>query len=232
MFRKLMIIAALFAVLPCYGQESEYDADGYRVLKNETKASSVFLEGSVSKHRQLEEAELKAETPKLDTNNIDTSPDFPGLNGKAVDNVLADEDRDLLIEWDKWRNKFSKKVWIKMNEKLVGGLFIPIGSFGIAMGEGGGYNFKRGTQATFACDILNDRTIANVKITAPSGDSRFDRLVIQCVYALDGKDMLKFPKGSKRERVRMSDTFAIGLPVFHETKYDDRELVKVSDRNN
>jgi hypothetical protein len=220
MFRPLVIIFTLMLLMmaPGFAQEAEYDADGYRINKSENPASPVFLEGKVSKQHKLNDRELKAD-----------NSDLPGLGGKAVENALADEDRDLLIEWDKWRNKFSKKIWIKLNEKLVGGLFIPLGSFGIAMGEGGGYNFKHGTQATFVCDILNDQTIANVRITAPSGDAVFDRLVIKCVYALDGKDMLKFPKGSKRERVRMSNTFAIGLPVFHETKYGDREFVKVSD---
>ncbi|MBX9771286.1 MAG: hypothetical protein K2X29_07935 [Candidatus Obscuribacterales bacterium] len=217
MHKCLIFIAGLMIATPAFGQGLEFPT---------SPSSPIILQGKAEKkhHRRSSDEyfEGRRQEPQLDS---------PSLNkaATAATNALSAEDEQLLIEWDRWRNKFSKKVWLKLNEQLTGGFCINLGGILLTTGEGSPYHFRKGIQVTYICEVTNDRRITNLRVTSPSGDPTYDHLVLACVQSLNGKSSLKFPEGSKRTRVRTAATLKIGKAAFHETKYNDQEFVRLSD---
>ncbi len=177
-----------------------------------------MLQGKAEKKHHAKHYD--ADEPSLDSYSLKKQ-------SNAATNSIGVEDQAMMIEWDKWRNRFSRKVWLKLNEKLTGGICINLGGILLTTGEGSGYHFRKGIEVTFMCDVTNDRRIRNLRVTAPSGDPTYDNLVLACVQSLDGKHSLKFPEGSKRTQVKTAATLRIGKAYFHETKYNDNEFVKL-----
>ncbi len=187
--------------------------------------SPMLLQGKAEKKHRL-----KAEDSYYEGQRREPQVDTPSFNkGGAATNAIGVEDEQLLIEWDRWRNKFSKKVWLKLNEQLTGGFCFNLGGILLTTGEGSGYHFRKGIEVSYICEVTNDRRITNLHVTSPSGDPTYDHLVLACVQSLNGKSSLKFPEGSKRTRVKTAATLRIGKAAFHETKYNDREFVRLSD---
>lgn len=201
----IFIASSMLTAAPTFGQESP-----------------ILLQGKAEKthHASFQQQFLRDEP------TLDTLP-FKGSSSAAT-HALSAEDQALLIEWDKWRNRLSRKVWLKLNEQLTGGLCFNIGGLLLSTGEGSGYHFRKGIEVTYICDVTSDRRIVNLHVTSPSGDPTYDNLVLACVQSLDGKHSLKFPEGSKRTRVRTAATLKIGKAAFHETKYNDKEFVKLT----
>lgn len=211
--RQCLILIASLLFLPTPLSAQEY----YHL---DAPKSPVLLHGKAEKkHHAKSNNDFQREEPKSDNQIY--------KNANAAMNALEAEDQELLIEWDKWRNKISKKVWLKLNEHLTGGICFNLGGILLSTGEGSSYNFRKGIEVTYICDITKDRHIAHLQVTHPSGDPTYDNLVLACVRSLEGKKYLQFPEGSARTRVRTSATLKIGHALFRETKYNDREFVKV-----
>ncbi len=112
------------------------------------------------------------------------------------------EDRQLMIEWDRWRNRFLMAVQMQVQagvnhpdfEDDIRPRIDPRTGFILA-------RFPMGTETWFSCEISSDRRILNLEIIKPSGIAAYDRSVLEGVRALDGTSMLIYPRGSKRAKV-------------------------------
>lgn len=109
------------------------------------------------------------------------------------------EDRELMVEWDKWRNRLLRAVQLQVQAGVNNpdsdedarpridfrtGQVMP--------------RFPMGTEAWFYCEVTSDRRIKVLKITQSSGFSSYDRAIIEGVRALEGTSLLQFPRGSRR----------------------------------
>ncbi|MBX9694179.1 MAG: hypothetical protein K2Z81_17480 [Cyanobacteria bacterium] len=105
------------------------------------------------------------------------------------------------IAWDEWRNKVSKMFWRKLNERLAGGDAIMIGSKVIKLGNNPYIRFPIGTTLTYACEITRDHRIQNLRIESSSGNVQWNNMMLNAVWAFNGKKSLSFPSGSQRDTV-------------------------------
>lgn len=114
------------------------------------------------------------------------------------------EDNELMVEWDRWRNKFLRAVqlqvqvgvnhpddWEEDSRPRVG--IDPATGQPMVMPR-----FPMGTEAWFSCDVTSDRKIKNLQIVKPSGYPAYDKAVVEGVRALEGTSMLQYPNGSHR----------------------------------
>jgi len=151
-----------------------------------------------------------------------------GSAGQGINSPIQSGEQELSIEWDKWRNRFTRAVWYKANQKLAGGDVIFLGGLCLKFGDAPALNFEKGLSVTYSCDISSNRQISNIRVHSSSGNTAFDELIVGCVRAISGKRILQFPKGSQRQLVMESSTLTVGRREFHETKYDDIEKIRVS----
>lgn len=129
------------------------------------------------------------------------------LKARVQDNSLGASDPDtvdqeLMVQWDKWRNRFlwavqsgvqdilnnsddpndSNVHWDPRRQAIV-------------------RQFPLGTEAWFHCQIRSDRKIVNFKLLQSSGYPNYDKAVEEAVAALQDSAILRFPAKSRRERV-------------------------------
>lgn len=118
-----------------------------------------------------------------------------GLQGQDPDMA----DRELQVEWDKWRNRFLWSVQSGVQQTL-NSHEDPALRFDPQSGQ---YlmKFPMGTVAWFSCKVTKDRRIVDAKITKPSGFPGYDRAVLNAVLMLDQSTILKFPSRSQRQQV-------------------------------
>lgn len=155
----------------------------------------------------------------------------PELTGGAAGNRFglhanADpdaSDHELMVAWDKWRNKFAHTVWEHFCERLVGNDAVFLGPFEVKLGQAQGYHFPNGLFATYACVITSDRRITNLHIASSSGNPTLDGLILASVRDVDGKHSLIFPKGSRRQVVVEIESLGTGHGGFHGRSYGDVE---------
>jgi hypothetical protein len=148
----------------------------------------------------------------------------------AINKEGAEEEKDLKIAWDNWRNRFERAVHAKFSEQLAGGDAIYIAGITFKLGDAPVIRYAVGTKASFACEIFNDRQIRNLKITRSSGIQSFDNLILRSVQSLAGKSVLKFPKGSQRQKVAESlSLWRSRTNEFHKSEYNDIETVSHHD---
>jgi hypothetical protein len=132
-------------------------------------------------------------------------------------------DKDLMIAWDKWRNKFAHSVWEHFSERLAGNDAVFVAGVQVKLGSNPGYHFPDGLFATYTCVITDDRHIGNLRISSSSGNPTLDGLIMASVRDVDGKHMLTFPKGSKRQSVTETEALGIGKGGFRGKTYNDVE---------
>lgn len=121
------------------------------------------------------------------------------------------QDRELMVEWDRWRNKFLRAVQLQVQagvnqpdeweetpqrSRVV---YDPYSGRAIVQPR-----FPMGTEAWFSCEITADRRVKNLKIIRESGHSDYDKAILEGVRALEGTSMLQFPPASKRPIVTQS----------------------------
>jgi hypothetical protein len=152
---------------------------------------------------------------------------YKSLEGTlSNDGASEDEDKELSIEWDRWRNKFAKAIWKKTNQKLAGGDAWVFGKFYIKYGLNPIPHFDKGVRAEVSCDITSEGRVCNVNVVTSSGVEKFTQLVVDSFHDLSYKSFLDFPKGSQREKVSMTIEMKMGNGEFHEHKFDDVEKVR------
>ncbi len=106
------------------------------------------------------------------------------------------EDQQLMIEWDRWRNRLLRAV--------------QLGTIGILNShEEDTYRwdpqrrvmrskYPMGTEACFICQVTPGLKVQKLKILQSSGFPDFDNAVLQAVRDLEDTKILKFPERSKR----------------------------------
>jgi hypothetical protein len=143
--------------------------------------------------------------PKADTTILKGNASI--LDGKVAEDPDL-QDRELMVEWDRWRNKFLRAVQLQVQAgvnhpddweedarpKLV---IDPYTGQPVGVQP----RFPMGTEAWFTCQITADKRVKNLSIVKPSGYPAYDKAVLEGVRALEGTSMLIYPSGSKRQVV-------------------------------
>jgi hypothetical protein len=109
------------------------------------------------------------------------------------------DDKELMIAWDRWRNRFLQAVLASTSEMLNSdqGRSFQINPKTHVMEP----KYPIGTEAWFVCEVTRDRQIKRLRILTPSGFADYDQAVIEAVQALQGSSLLRFPTGSRRVAV-------------------------------
>lgn len=149
--------------------------------------------GSLNPKMAPAEKVLKGSATALDSGLADSDPDM--------------QDRELQVEWDRWRNRFLRAVQLSVQEKVNN----PDPEEGIEPHFNPYTNtlepaFPLGIGSTFSCRVLPDRSIVDFKILRSSGYPKYDRVVQQAVRELEGTSQLQYPANSKRKQVTQAAT--------------------------
>ncbi len=200
---------------PQENEESAAEPDG--------RVERLILRGNVEKQYSKKGGNYKKDKSKADSlKNGHTS-----LSGDIA--AESSEDENITINWHRWRNKVSKAVWAKFCVLLAGGDAMMMGNLLVKLGDAPAPHFPLGTRASYTCDIENNRQLKNIRITKSSGNNDFDELVRQSVASINGKQLLKFPKQSKRRVVSVScELFTTKNGRYSELPFTDLETYKVS----
>lgn len=188
------------------------------VLDGNTKSDQ--LKGTAEQN----DADLKGDQAKLDKRkpmqgnaNMDDDNALAGQNPKldkrkqplqgsaAIDDspfAAQDpdlDDQELMVEWDKWRNRLLWAVQSGVQEVLNNPdesmLRWDPNKNTVVM------RFPLGTVAWFSCQVTPDRRVVNLKIMHSSGFPNFDKAVMDSVKNLEGTSILRYPKRSRRKIV-------------------------------
>lgn len=122
------------------------------------------------------------------------------LNDKGLREMDPDaDDQELMVEWDRWRNRFLRAVQLGVQEMVnnpdpddyerprVDPMTGRITS-----------RYPLGTGCAFSCQITNDGQIKNLDILESSGFPKYDKAVWASIKQLEGTRILAFPKSSHR----------------------------------
>lgn len=160
-------------------------------------------------------------------------PEGTVLKGTATKGGLGsvdpdEEDQELMVEWDRWRNRFLRAVQLGVQEQVNNpdpedyqrprfdpqtGKLMP--------------RFPLGTGAAFDCQITSDGRILNLTIIEPSGFSAYDRAVIKSIRQLEGTRILRFPSASRRTTVTQAGRIKTATSSdFQYHHFGDVEKVK------
>lgn len=144
------------------------------------------------------------------------------LSGEDPDS----QDQELMVAWDRWRNRLLNSIQSNMQEELVNPddsqlRWDPETQTMMA-------KFPLGTSAWFKCQVSADRHITSYTLVRSSGFPNYDKAVARAVRALDGTAILKFPNRSRRSIV----TQIAGIKTSenserHEFKFGDVERYTV-----
>jgi hypothetical protein len=132
------------------------------------------------------------------------------------------DDQELLIAWDRWRNRFLRAVQLGMQETLNN------------LSEGNlrwdqrlqtmVSRYPMGTESWFYCQITPDLKIVHLKIIHSSGIRSYDQAVMSAVDALQGSSILRYPPRSKRQVVvQVAGIKTAETSEFHFFKFGDVE---------
>lgn len=111
-------------------------------------------------------------------------PPKPLFDGKPTRLTAGVEDKELLIEWDDWRNQFANAVERNIFHSPVEALIVPMG-----------------VTAYVACTVTSDGHIKEARIIKSSGLIFYDSAVHKAIESLDGSKVPPFPAGSQRTEV-------------------------------
>jgi hypothetical protein len=171
---------------------------------DQSKSSGNYIKGQI----QQENGEAGTESPLAGNEDPDAT------------------DKELMIEWDRWRNRFLQAV---------------LGGTTDALNNDQARNFQfnpqtnvveskypMGTNAWFSCKITKDGHIKEVLIEKSSGFSGYDDAVRESVQSLEGSAILKFPSRSRRISVLQAGgverTAQVNKQYFH---FGDTEHYRV-----
>lgn len=159
----------------------------------------------------MSELDVRADQPKMDsTSQFDKPILLQGsvekhdgeLRGAATEQSLDPDalSRELLIEWDQWRNKVARQVSQNLSKHMNGleGCEIDFATRRITS------KFPYGVHAGVDFVIDAEQKVLKAEIVSPSGYPEYDRLLVKSVVDL-GKGrqarLLRFPENSRRKSV-------------------------------
>jgi hypothetical protein len=199
--KKFAILCSVLFLSPPLALAQEKSAQEYSNVAEE-KASSeeapLVLEGAV---QRISRQSFKSKMKKLEAENENAAS--YQLNGN-IDSSAGKPAEEVSIDWDKWRNRVTRSIWAKFCELLNGGDAIMLGGTLIKLGNAPILRFPVGTSASYSFNVNNERQLSNVRITSSSGNKQFDEIIRRSVQSIDGKQLLRFPKGSRRILVSAS----------------------------
>jgi len=158
----------------------------------------ALLEGAA----QLDTSGVKPLGAKDAATVLQGSASLNGMGGANGDDPDQGNE-ELSIAWDKWRNRLLRfiqmQVQASVNSPASDDYIRPrFDRFtGMPLPK-----FPLGTEAWFDCEVTRDHRIVRCLITQSSGFPAYDHAVISGIRALDGSDILEFPRGSRRTSVR------------------------------
>ncbi len=163
------------------------------------------LQGNISKdtlNGDLDDADLQPGVGQMDGGApLKGSATSEGISGLKTQDPDMD-DQELMVEWDKWRNRFLWAVQSGVQECLNNPedamLKWDPQKQTIVM------KFPLGTTAWFTCKVTNQRRIESIKLLHSSGFPGYDDAVVNAVKMLEGTSILKFPGRSRRLTVRQT----------------------------
>lgn len=176
-------------------QRQEPTLDSSQQERLETKAIDDELRGSVS------DSALKNMNPSLDNSNpLAGRAALDGKPGRFAD--PDEDDAELLVEWDRWHNRFLRAVQLGTQENVNNPDPEDYERPRVDPRTGAiSRSYPLGTGAAFSCIVTEDGHIKNLEIFEPSGFPKYDKAVLRAVQALEGTQILRFPKGSHRRTV-------------------------------
>jgi hypothetical protein len=169
------------------------------------------LQGGVEKvdegsklHGQAEDEDgnLQGMSPKSDNSEKLLKSNASLQNAGLSPEDLDAEDKELAVQWDKWRNRFlwaiQSGVQEILNNSQDGNLRWDPRTQTVVR------QFPLGTAAWFYCQVTADRRIVNFKFLHGSGYPNYDQAVQEAIAALAGSSILRFPAGSHRLKVEQA----------------------------
>jgi len=146
------------------------------------------------------DSELRQQRPAMDASQpLQGSAQASDMQLQAQD--ADSQDQEMAVEWDKWRNRLLRSIQSGVQE-LINNPENMVPHFDQARGRVIlGPKIPLGQKASFHVRISNERRVVKARIIASSGNPEFDNALLDAIYALDGSTILRFPRGSQRERV-------------------------------
>jgi len=106
------------------------------------------------------------------------------------------EDQQLMIEWDRWRNRLLRAVQlgtISILNNRAEDTYRWDAQRRVMRSK-----YPMGTEACFICQVTPNLKLQKLKILNSSGFPEFDEAVLQAVRDLEDTKILKYPERSKR----------------------------------
>ena len=112
-----------------------------------------------------------------------------------------EQDQELMIEWDRWRNRFLTAVQSGMEDRLNTDeestlRWDPARQVMVSRSR-----YPLGISAWFSCRVTPRLEIVDLKLEHSSGYPGYDQAVLEAVRDLQGSSILRYPRGSKRRIV-------------------------------
>lgn len=152
------------------------------------------------------------------------------LQGKARKQSTDpdEEDQELMVEWDRWRNRFLRAVQLGVQEMVNNPDPEDYERPRVDPQTGRvSTRYPLGTGTAFSCQITRDGRILNLEVIEPSGFSKYDRIVLKAVKQLEGTRLLNFPRASQRNTVSQAARIKTASSAdFQYHKFGDVERVR------
>lgn len=187
-------------------KSSKGDSSGLQALSDSANSAHKDLEGKAidselrGAANELGLKDLSALTDRLQEPLKGSASLDQSRKGREIDPDA--DDSELLVEWDRWRNRFLRAVQLGTQENInnpdpedyeaprVDPYTGQISS-----------RYPLGTGSAFSCVVTSDGQIKNLEIIEASGFPKYDKAVLRAVRQLAGTQILRFPKGSHRQNI-------------------------------
>lgn len=139
-----------------------------------------------------------------------------------------EQDQELMVEWDRWRNRFMRAVQLGVQE-MVNNPDPEDYERPRYDAQTGRLStrYPMGTGTAFSCMITKDGRILHLEVIEPSGFTKYDRIVLKAVRQLEGTRLLNFPKMSQRSNVTQAARIKTAQTAdFQYHKFGDVERVR------
>ncbi len=151
------------------------------------------------------------------------------LKGGAVKQSTDpdEEDQELMVEWDRWRNRFLRAVQLGVQEIVNNPDPEDYERPKVDPQTGRlSTRYPLGTGTAFSCQITREGRILNLEVIEPSGFSKYDRIVLKAVKQLEATRILNFPRASQRNTVTQAARIKTASSAdFQYHKFGDVERV-------
>jgi hypothetical protein len=139
--------------------------------------------------------------------------DDPNLQAGAAGEDPDVADAELMVEWDRWRNRFLHAIQSGMQESLNNPSettlrWDPVRRTMVSA-------FPMGTIAWFSCQVTPELKIIHIKLLHSSGHPAYDKAVLDAIDSLQGSSVLRYPRKSRRLIV----TQTAGIKTAEQAEY-------------